>query len=625
MRFVISRFFKSTLFSLLISIVISYDVNSQIKFPDSNEEVGYKYSDVHARVAMPLDGSDRIWVKGSKEHPRASVLDSENDQVYSQFTLSPPYYTKVINTSAKIVKVKFCAENSQECITTENLYPSNYVSNTSEDFSILLYGCMEPFEVAYEDKKPVSGIFEGENNSSRRVRELFRKVALEESVPYSDSLKIENEFVYQGRKDSILLRTHPKAIITTGDQVYIDAGYGTKMKGKDVHPLSAWETKRRPFPFDTVASNYVDYINKLYSATYSFTDIEAAHKRLPVLSTIDDHELRDGWGSHGDEYEKAEMNPRLKNFYLMGKEAFIDHQLSLSTYVLDSIPLLKEGTKSMDYNFEINGINGYVFDLRSSRNVNQGVVLGGQQWTNFEKWLDQLERNQEIVLVTSVPLTLRPLKLFEILLQLFKPELRDDVRDGWSSKNNIKERNRLIALLTKYRRERDIKPIFVSGDVHKSALIEIWVDPYVGRNSKHDVQETMILGYEIVASGMSHEFIKTGISKSLLKITESQRIGDGFIDFTFNGNRASLYPMVRSSKVSQNFGAIEFSKDKNTRIHTFVYDNDSNHIEQIYLELDFDKKLPDDDYYIIEKNQKSGKVKRTFSPPIPHGKHAIID
>lgn len=597
---------------------------SQIKFPESNVSKGYELSDLHARVAYPIDGQGRVWVKGSSEKSIAKILNSNTSEVIAKVELKPPFYTDVVSVNSKTVKVTFC-DSSNTCEEYATLYPGHFEDVKGGNFSILIYGCLEPFMVEYKNEKPVSGIFEDENNSSYRVRSLFEKIATEKSVSYSDSIKKDYEYIFNGKHDSTLLKGSPKMILTTGDQVYVDAGYGDKMKKDDMHPLSAWETKRRPKPFNNSLSHYEAYLNKLYNASYSFSGIEAAHRRLPLLPAIDDHELRDGWGSQGDEYEKGIMNPELAGQFKLGKQAYIEHQLFLSNYPEEEAKALSKENTSMEYSFQVNGKNGYVFDLRSARNINDDVLLGEKQWANFEKWLASLERNQEIILLTSVPVTLRPLKWIEDVAKLFKPELRDDVRDGWSSKHNIASRNRLIELLTTYRIEKDIKPIFVSGDIHKSALIEIWVDKNVGRNSRHDIAETMILGYEVVASGISHEFIKTGVAKSVFKLLESQRIGDGFIDFTYKGNRASIYPMVRNSMVTQNFAAIEFSETENTKIHTFIYDVDSDSLQQLYLDLDFDKKLPDDDYYRFHDESNKKNAKKSFAPPIPHGKRIIVD
>ena len=612
---------KSTLFLLVfIAMTFSKVGFAQIKFPDSEPSKGYEYKEVHARVAFPTKGNNRIWVKGSAEYPKGNIRDTSN-VIIKEFSLQPPFYTSVIDIQSNIVTVEFCGAN-KECIVYGELYPGTYNAVSKDNFSILLYGCMEPFNIAYKDDgTPITEIFEGEKNSSFKLRTLFKNVSMGNPIQFEDSIKVKQKYQFNGTKDSILLKGAPKLIITTGDQVYVDAGYGEKMKKDVIHPLSAWETKRRPLPFNNSETHYIQYLNKLYNASYSFNEIEAAHSKLPTLSTIDDHELRDGWGSQKDEYENGVMNPFLENHYKLGKQAFLEHQLLLSNKSSENVRDLLEGNKSMEYAFEVNGKKGYVFDLRSSRNINTNQVLGEKQWDDFENWLNKLERDQEIILITSIPLTLRPLKFIEDVAKLFKPELRDDVRDGWSSKHNIAERNRLIALLVKHRIERDIKPIFVSGDVHKSALIEIWVDTNVKRNSKHDIAETMILGYEVVASGISHEFIKTGISKSIFKLLESQNIGDGFIDFKYEGNRASLYPMVRKSIVAQNFGAIEFEKNKKTKIHTFIYNQSNDKLEQHFLELDFDKKLPDDDYYRIVKT--ATKEKRSFSPPIPHGMRVL--
>ncbi len=611
---------------LLFLLIFSFQftIQSQIQFPTANAGLGYEKSTVHARVAYPLNNQGRVWVKGSLEHPIVKIIEPDSAKVLHQVALEAPFYTDVLAVNLKEVTVQFC-DVLKNCFTYATLYPGHFNDIKGKDFSVLLYGCFEPFKVEYENDTPGSAIFEGEHNSGFRVRNLFKTIAKAEPIKFRDSVKSNRSYTFNGQSNTTLLSSTPKLIITTGDQVYVDAGYGTPMKNGDIHPISAWEAKRRPKPFDTSLVQYTSYLNKLYNASYSFTEIETAHQHLPVLPAIDDHELRDGWGSQGDEYEEGVMNPQLAGHYMLGKQAFIEHQLLASNYPSDKARQLLDNNLPLHYSFTVNGKNGYVFDLRSARNINSNTVLGEEQWQHFKKWLATLERDQEVILVTSVPLTLRPLKWIEDIAKLFSPELRDDARDGWNSRNNRAERDRLLELLTTYRIEKDIMPIFVSGDIHKSALIEIWVDPNVRHNGKLDTNESMILGYEVVSSGISHEFIKTGVAKSIFKLIESQRIGDGLIEFDYKDKMASIYPMVRKSIVAQNFAAIEFSESEKTRIHTFFYNHTSESLEQHYLELDFDKKMPNDDYFIYTDKDDKQNSKKSFAPPMPDGMRVITD
>ena len=237
-------------------------------------------------------------------------------------------------------------------------------------------------------------------------------------MTFRDSLYEENQYTFQGTFDSLLLAGRPKAILTTGDQVYVDAGYDSKIKNGGTHPISAWETKRRPKPLINSTSEYQSFLNKIYRASYSFSQIETAHRRLPLLPAIDDHELRDGWGSQGDEYEDGILNPALAPYFNLGKEAFVEHQLLLSNFSKEEARGRFRESKTMDYSFTVNGKNGYVFDLRSARDINDRKILGEAQWERFETWLDGLQNDQEIILVTSVPLTLRPSKVVRRCLQI---------------------------------------------------------------------------------------------------------------------------------------------------------------------------------------------------------------
>lgn len=609
---------------LYILLLFHCTIFSQIKFPEIDKSNGYENLQEHARVAYPINHQNRIWVKGSSKRPVVTIYDGTNTISKKQITLAPPFYTDVLNVESDDVQVQFCGTQNN-CSEKITLHPGYFEKVNGDDFSILIYGCMEPFQVAYKEEKPISTIFEDENKSSLRIRNLFKSVATSETLNFRDSIRNDRAYIFDGLYVNKLIKGTPKMILTTGDQVYVDAGYGTKMKKGDIHPISAWETKRRPKPFNDTLVNYEKYLNTLYNASYSFSAIEEAHSWLPLLPAIDDHELRDGWGSQGDEYKDGVMNPVLAGHYTLGKQAFIEHQLLLSNYPEVDAQKQLNKNKPLHYSFNVNGKNGYVFDLRSARNINDNILLGEEQWAHFEKWLTSLKRNQEIILLTSVPLTLRPLKWIENIAKFFKPELRDDARDGWNSKNNQKDRDRLLQLLTKHRIENDIKPIFISGDIHKSALIEIWVDPNVTRNGKHDIAESMILGYEVVASGISHEFIKTGVAKSIFRLIESQRIGDGLIQYNYNNNKASIFPLVRKSIVAQNFAALEFSGTEKTKIHTFIYNHTSEALEQHYLELNFEKRMPNDEYFIYDDIANKATSKKTFIKPLPEKFRVILD
>lgn len=240
---------------------------SQINFPESDPTKGYEYKEVHARVAYPSEGSNRIWIKGSATYPNVKITDTSN-VIIQETTLQPPFYTSVIAVQSNIVNVEFCS-SSEKCIGYGKLHPGTYNTIAKDNFSILLYGCMEPFHIAYKDDgTPITEIYEGEKNSSFQLRSLFKNVAMEQSMKFEDSVKVKQEYQHMGDKDTSLLKGAPKLIITTGDQVYVDAGYGEKMKKDIVHPLSAWETKRRPLPFNNSETHYIEYLNKLYNASF---------------------------------------------------------------------------------------------------------------------------------------------------------------------------------------------------------------------------------------------------------------------------------------------------------------------------------------------------------------------
>ena len=70
---------RNTLFLFsCITLFFSEVGFAQIKFPDSEPSKGYEYKEVHARVAFPAEGKNRIWVKGSAEYPKGNIRDTSN-------------------------------------------------------------------------------------------------------------------------------------------------------------------------------------------------------------------------------------------------------------------------------------------------------------------------------------------------------------------------------------------------------------------------------------------------------------------------------------------------------------------------------------------------------------------
>ena len=575
---------KSLLF--LISLFFAQTVMAQGNFPSADPLNEYLLSDYHARVAFPVDDMGRVWVKGSFLKPNVSLVDPETGVISTVITLEPPFYTSVLETKLPKVIVQFC-DDKGDCVVYDTLFPKSSLDKKSGDFSIMLYGCMEPFSIKKEKGDIKTGIFSGNDHASYRMRKLFQLVALNQSIEHE---VYERDKYCHKRLDNRnnALINEPLLIIGTGDQVYVDAGYKVRTKN---HPFSAWKYRKKSKPTIKDSADYVMFMNKLYNATYSFQQLEKVHHHLPSLLAIDDHELRDGWGSQKDEYSSGGgLNNKLKKHFFIGKCAYIDHQLALSHLSKKDLNGLQENNKTMNYAFETNGKHGYMLDLRSARNLRKGVILGEEQWSDFEGWLSDLDNGDEVIIVSSIPISIRPTQFSENLVKRIFPEIQDDVNDGWSSRKNINERNRFLEILTKYRLEKDIKPIIVSGDIHKSALMELWTDTSSSQHASES-DAAFILAYEIVASGFSHEFIPTGGNRKMFSKFESQKLAKSHMKYWFNQKSAVTYSMARLSQVMENFGAIEFFSKANTRLHTFIYDTDDkvNHFKDYYIECDWDK------------------------------------
>ncbi|WP_178988504.1 alkaline phosphatase D family protein [Winogradskyella schleiferi] len=623
---------KQFLIFFIFTLLISWTNYAQGKFPTIDESKGYIYTEFHARLAYPMNSMNRVWVKGNVTHPIVKLIDPISDKVYKTDILKPPFYTAVLDVEMSEIKVVFCNKTG-DCEGNIVLYPNSDFEKDSNNFSILLYGCFEPFEVTQKRRnKPEVSIYTGLKNSSFRLRKLFSQVAQHESLKY-DKYERRDKYYLDSTNTLIkpLLTSAPKLIIGTGDQVYVDVAYAAKIKGKHKNPLSAWEFYAKPKPLLDV-KDYTIFLNKLYNASYSFNELEKAHRRLPALFAIDDHEIRDGWGSQGDEYSKGKLNPEFAPFYNLGKEAFINHQLLISKFPPQNASVTLNENKTMNYAFSVHGKNGYMLDLRSARDRLIPQVLGDEQLTHFKTWLNALEDGETIILVSSIPLFLRPNHRLESAFAAIDSEVRDDIADSWSSGFNKAERDELFKILTKHRLERDIKPIFVSGDIHKSALIEIWLD--TKKNDKNgNPEKPIVFGYEIIASGLSHEFITSNTKKKLFEITEQQRIGDAHLYFQYDqtSTKATLYPMVRKSTAEQNFGAIEFINGE-VRLHTFIFRryNKYNTLNQYFIDLNWDKTEEQSNEFKFHyrrngEHKDYNPKKGSFNAPLANGMNVIIE
>ncbi len=577
----------------------------------------YNPSGGQVRVAYPsADGKPRIWVKGSPDLPYFRIETPDGVFTSPFRRLEPPFFTatQTIAFAHPQLWVTFARDTTEKATWTvaKAVWPMGRekLLEPATPFTVLAYGCFEPFKVG-KDGEPLvlNGDF-GERN--RELREVFRAVALGEgqaarvqqaSRRYRASLEpaphvgklneadIRANYAtwptdYEPAPHLTMLSLPPaRLVIGTGDQVYMDTGYDKKVKK---HPLTGWNFNNRPKPrwrADSIAfERHVESTYRFYGAFSTLSDVFA---RLPTVGVWDDHEIRDGWGSHGDEYQDG--NPThlssaegLAGAYRAARRGYLQHQFALgpgSPGTGDTAPLHQE--------FQVGPVRGFAFDLRSQRNTQLQQVMGEDQMKAFEEWVNRLLANpeahgREIMIVSSMPFFKSYKGSSRTLLNVVSfGESKDDNRDGWESgfNRNHVQRQALVKHLVRLRKA-DIRPLLLSGDIHEGAISEVWY-------SCDKSADAQVLAYEIVASGLSHASLDRRKFKDDLQFfADAQRRSQA--DFSVpeplrpadqqalqpqervSCDSTLLQPCLRISAPALNFGAIEFGTEASATLHLFL-------------------------------------------------------
>lgn len=546
---------------LILTIIFNYSLciaqSSEVDIGNLfSKEYSLDFLNSGCQVKLAPNGSNgetRVWIKGSQLFPFAKYKQEDNSFVTIQ--LLPPYYTTIIKFKSNNAPISiFFTKNGNDSETKELKVFPNSIKNKNK-YSILVYSCYQPFEF---DNKTLKFVPDTQSNQSNfKIRKVFEDVALSRKMKFAEKWIAGKGVIKLDSKISDFKPINdPVLLVGVGDQVYVDAGYDEK----DCLPYMPWEVGVKPKLKSTISlNNYSLYLNSLYENFYSFKTMQNVFQRLPTLNIWDDHEIRDGWGSHGDEY----TDERLMGAYKCSKEAFVQN-MYLHPKSLDSNYLNKDYTLEQSYNES--DINMFLFDLRSCRDINRKSVIDDSQWIKFENWCDNVPNGKTIIIGSSIPLfwKLKP-KLGEAYVKLTKGEAQDDINDAWDSEINRAQRDRLVSKILELKLQRQINTIVLSGDIHIGALCEIWYNP-----DPNDRNKRQVLCYEMITSGLSHESLKGKIEDVwVLKKSEGQRTNETLTAIKQNDVNYQINNTVKVSEAYHNFGAINYN-DGNIELQLFV-------------------------------------------------------
>ena len=236
-------------------------------------------------------------------------------------------------------------------------------------------------------------------------------------------------------------------IVHAGDQVYAD--HVVKRYAR-----TARTTKE---PEALLAALTMEYRRLYVERFWNVPEVAAVLTCCPNIMTWDDHDIDEGWGSNPNDNQ-----PWRRLFFRAARQAFSDFQASLGP------PRIDEG--SFACGFTHGDVAFLLLDGRSHRLYSEGRVLGAAQLEAARKWLHALpQTTRQVYLVLGIPPVHAKLTTVAAILRWtpFSEPYASDLRDGWMSKGNRAECEKLMQLLVEFCRSHPRTDLAIlSGDVH---------------------------------------------------------------------------------------------------------------------------------------------------------------
>lgn len=255
-------------------------------------------------------------------------------------------------------------------------------------------------------------------------------------------------------------RFRPHVIWGGGDTSYADGTSATDFVN-EVYDKGSWHTN--PENRAWLRREY----EKMYRHFWSVDSMRKVLSAYPHLFIWDDHEIRDGWGSEGNDFRSgnAEM-------FRIAKEV-------AEEFILNSGPRVRPGGIEAHQSFVLGPMASFVFDTRSTRNYESSGerLISREQFNDFVAFLDGLRGNAGITdLITHTTVPFVGLRSWVTELVTRSPDflndsilegVRDDVRDAWTSPGNLPTLSAVLDALRSFMRSRpDVRVTNVSGDIH---------------------------------------------------------------------------------------------------------------------------------------------------------------
>ncbi|VAW63022.1 hypothetical protein MNBD_GAMMA08-2605 [hydrothermal vent metagenome] len=286
-------------------------------------------------------------------------------------------------------------------------------------------------------------------------------------------------------------------VLACGDQVYVDTTEDDVWKWLNEHKDCLY--KEYADDIDGLKAFCVSIYRRVYRKYWQSPGLQRVFSRFPTYMIWDDHEIMDGWGSYTekerlalldysfdfgeddldeDEPEESDKFKRLliTSMFFAARKVYIEYQHSHNPQT-DTDPQTND--IQLDYSFEQNNMGFYTLDMRSDhdfeKNPGDARLLGTSQFERFKSWIesDAAKAMDVLFIVASVPVVHWHSTFINSLDKL---AAKDDFRDEWDHESNYRERDKLLDLVFNYSASSGKAVVFLSGDVHSSAIFELTRD-----------------------------------------------------------------------------------------------------------------------------------------------------
>lgn len=434
-----------------------------------------------AHLGAIAGNSAAIWVRINDDSKRIS-----KDAAWSlvcngrAVSITPTIFDRDYSTARLEVPLEEIGKEGELCtVSMENkgnakysadvrLPPAATLSESEEFFSFAAFSCNEPFHAGHG-----GGV-------------LARDLSLWQRL----HMRTKGEKSRDG-----VLPERPSFVLGLGDQVYVDPDpdvrdglalfYGSKSDKSD-YPASS--------------EDYRKLLDSVYRYNFSMPTLVNALNGIPSYMMWDDHEIRDGWGSHGDEgkdnwplYFREARHAFIANQYMRMLPTGQNNQNEYDKLIKseEALHFLKPNIKK--------GVHLLMLDGRSRRSQRGLYDKDAQKFVG--DWLKSGKDYVSDLFILTVGVPLFPSRYGESGTSSGPcMDFCDDLDDSWGSKRNDDARKGLLSALKAYfQNNHEDRLLVLSGDVHQSALF------FIKLNSK-------VIGHEIVTSGVAN-VVSEGVAK----------------------------------------------------------------------------------------------------------------